>query len=95
MGPELENAIAEIERTIGMLRRDSADRWADDLERWLADVRSTSSFGQRQALLRIGECCHPKALGDVAVSDPAWHSQLDRLHDTCAKAFNRLEKDAG
>jgi hypothetical protein len=94
MIPELENAVVEIERTIAILRRDSIDRWAGDLERWLADVRGTSSFGQRQALFRIGEVCHPKALGDVAVSDPAWNSQLDRLYDTCAKAFNRLEKNA-
>lgn len=66
-----------------------------EIERTIEILRGKSSFGKREALFKIGEVCHPKALGDVAVSDPAWHAQLDKLYDTCARAFNRLEKDTG
>jgi hypothetical protein len=88
---ELEDAIREIERTAGILRRSSCACWAEELERYLVDVRDTTGFTQRQALFKIGEVCHPKALGDAYVTDPGWQAQLERLHDSCARAFNRLE----
>jgi hypothetical protein len=89
---ELEDAIIEIERTVSTLRRGSCGRWAEIVSQHLADVRGTAAFTQKQALFKIGELCHPKALGDAGVSDSGWQAQLERLHDTCARAFNRLEK---
>ena len=89
---ELEDAIREIERTISTLRRSSCDRWAETLSQHLADVRGTAAFAQKQALFKIGELCHPRGLGDAGVNDSGWQAQLERLHDTCARAFNRLEK---
>jgi hypothetical protein len=88
---EIENAIRQIERTVGMLRQSSCERWATELERHLDDVRGTAGFAQRQALFKIGELCHPKALGDANVSDAGWQAQLQTLHDVCARAFNKLE----
>jgi hypothetical protein len=88
---EIEDAIRQIERTVGMLRQSSCERWATELERYLDDVRNAASFSQRQALFKIGELCHPKALGEAIVSDPGWQGQLQTLHDVCARAFNRLE----
>ena len=91
---ELEDAVREIERAVDTLRRSSCDRWAETLSRHLADVRGTAAFTQKQALFKIGELCHPKALGDAGVSDSGWQAQLERLHDACARAFNTLEKSA-
>jgi hypothetical protein len=90
---EVEDAIKEMERAVGILRRSSCDRWADEVAALLDDVRSESGFAQRQALFRIGELCHPKALGDVFVTVTDWPLQLERLHDSCARAFNRLQKE--
>ena len=93
--PELENAVTEIERTVEILRRSSCDRWVVQLEQLLADVRSPDRYAQKEALFHLGEFCHPKALGDafVAATDShAWQTQLERLHGTCARAFNKLEK---
>jgi len=91
---ELEEAIKEIGSTIGILRRSSNERWAVPLDQLLAAVRSGTVFEQKQALFKIGEFCHPKALGDArvtAVDFQGWGTQLDTLHDTCARAFNVLE----
>jgi hypothetical protein len=93
--PELEIAITEIQRTTEILRRSSCDRWADELERLLGEVRSGDPYTQKEGLFHVGECCHPKALGDayvMAVDSQTWQAQLERLHDLCARAFNRLER---
>jgi hypothetical protein len=93
--PELENAVTEIEHTVEILRRSSCDRWVVQLEQLLAEVRSSDRFTQKEALFRVGEFCHPKALGDAyvtATDSHAWQTQLERLHDTCARAFNTLER---
>src|SRR5262245_8415501 len=92
--PELENAITEIQRTIEILRRSSCDRWADQLERMLGEVQSDDDYTQKEALFRVGRFCHPKGLGDAyvtAVDCQAWQTQVEKLHDECARAFNRLE----
>ncbi len=93
--PELENAVTEIERAIEMLRRSSCDRWVAQLEQLLTEVRGPDRYAQKEALFRVGEFCHPKALGDAyitATDSHAWQTQLERLHDTCARAFNTLER---
>ena len=81
MIPELENAVAEIERTVEVLRRSSCDRWVVQLEQLLAEVRSPDRFTQKEALFRVGEFCHPKALGDAYVTATdahAWQTQLEK-----------------
>ena len=96
--PELETAIQEIESAVGILRRSSCERWVVRLEQLLADVRAGNDFTRKQALFQIGELCHPKALGDARVTGidfQAWGAQLDSLHDTCARAFNILDKNSG
>jgi hypothetical protein len=93
--PELEAAIKEIESTVGILRRNSCERWVVLLEQLLVDVRAGSDFTKKQALFRIGEICHPKALGNVfitAVDFRTWGAQLEALHDSCARAFDVLER---
>lgn len=94
MSPELENAIAEIERTIETLRRSSCERWADRLAELLAEVRSDDHYTRKESLFRLGQFCHPKALGDAYVRAPGWQEQVERLHDACVRAFNRLERGA-
>lgn len=92
---ELENAGAEIEHPIEILRQSSCDRWAVRLEQLLVEVRIPDRFTQKEALFHVGDLCNPKALGDVDVSATslhAWQTQLERLHDSCARAFNSLEK---
>jgi hypothetical protein len=91
----IEAAIKEIESTVCVLRRSSCERWVVLLEQLLADVRVGNDFTRKQALFQIGEFCHPKALGDVRVTDfdpQTWDAQLETLHDTCARAFNILER---
>ena len=88
---EIEDAIRQIERTVGILHQSSCERRAIELQRYLDDVRGTVGFAQRQALFKIGELCHPKALGDANISDYGWQTQLQTLHDVCARAFNKLE----
>jgi hypothetical protein len=88
---EIEDAIRQIERTVSMLRQNSCEQWAAKLERHLDDVRSATGFNQRQALFKIGELCHPRALGEASIADAGWPAQLETMHDVCARAFNRLE----
>ena len=93
MIPELENATAEMERSIQMLRKSSCDGWVAELELLLALVRGTDHYAQKEALYRVGVICHPKALGDNQITGTdfyGWQAQVERLHDACAKAFNVL-----
>jgi hypothetical protein len=93
--PELESAVTEIERTIEILRKSSCDRWMVQLEQLLAEVRGLDRYAQKEALFHVGEFCNPKSLGDALVTSTdshTWQTQLERLHDTCARAFNTLER---
>jgi len=67
------------------------------LEQLLGELRATDRYTQKEALFRIGQLCHPKALGDVfvlEVDSSDWPTQIETLHDSCAQAFNTLERDA-
>lgn len=95
--PELIAAIAEIEIVAETLRRNEQERWSMILDVHLSNIRNGNRFACQQALLAIGDICHPKALGDVSISDiphEAWNSSLDRMHEVCARAFNTLEGTA-
>ena len=51
-------------------------------------------FATKEKLYRIGELCHPRAgLGDrCPLADSGeWSTEMDLLHDTCAKAFSEIE----
>jgi hypothetical protein len=95
MTPELESAIAATERTITALRDNSCERWATQLQQLLESVRGSNPFGRKEALFKIGEVCHPKALGDAHITTMDWQvwlAQLETLHEVCARAFNQLER---
>jgi hypothetical protein len=92
---ELDDAIKETERTIEILQRNSRGKWAEELERLLNKVRATDGYTQKEALFSIGQFCHPKALGDAyitGIDSQTWNKQLETLSDSCAKAFNILDK---
>ena len=94
----LEAAKAQIRRMIELLRRsgDAADAaCAAMLEQGLASM--VGRFETKETLFKIGELCHPKALGDRFIPGLTyleWAHELELLEGRCAEAFNELERSA-
>ncbi|MBI2387003.1 MAG: hypothetical protein HYV14_13505 [Elusimicrobia bacterium] len=92
----LEAAKEQVRRIIGLLGRsgEAADgACAARLEDELSSM--DGRFGTKEALFRIGESCHPKALGDrfiPGLSDGEWRRELEVLEGRCAAAFDELER---
>jgi hypothetical protein len=91
--PEVLKAREEVLSALALLERSGAGH-AGTLRGLLADMDSDNRFAAREAFLKAGGLCHPKALGDQRLKDvPAeeWLARLDRLEDACAAAFERLQ----
>lgn len=92
----LEAAKAQIRRMISLLllSGDPADAaCAAMLEQALASM--VGRFETKETLFKIGEFCHPKALGDrfiPGLTHLEWAHELELLEGRCAEAFNELEK---
>jgi hypothetical protein len=92
----LEAAKAQIRHMAALLRRsgDPADAaCAGMLEEGLASM--VGRFETKETLFKIGEFCHPKALGDrfiPGLTHIEWAHELELLEGRCAEAFNELEK---
>jgi hypothetical protein len=94
----LEAAKAQIRRMIEILRRsgDPADAaCAEGFEQCLSSM--VGRFETKETLFKIGELCHPKALGDRFIPGLTyleWAHELELLEDRCATAFNELERSS-
>jgi len=88
----VESAKTQIRRVISLLRSgDSA--WAGALEGHLAVM--DGRFATKEAFFKIGEACHPKALGDVflpGIPREDWSREIELLEILCAEAFSELER---
>ncbi len=91
--PEVTRAVEEIRTVIAALEKNGGDYTAL-LRAALSDIETGNRFAAKEAVLKVGEMCHPKCLGDIYLKDVSsaeWFSRLERLEAACASAFERLE----
>ena len=93
--PEIRDAIAAIERVIGILERDG-DLSSEAIRPHLTTINTAPVAVAKEGFYKIGQMCHPKCLGDMflkSITHEEWSRELDKLEDACAKAFNRIEPE--
>ena len=92
--PLVVAAKERIALVIQVLRANNSG-WTDTLQFLLDGMEDR--YSTRENLFKIGELCHPKALGDDVIDGYSafeWIDVVSCLHDDCARAFNELERMA-
>jgi hypothetical protein len=95
-GTKLDAAKEQIRRVAALLR--GSGHPADEASAVMLEEGLSSMNGRfetKEALFKIGEHCHPKALGDRFMPGLTlfeWQKELEVLEGRCAEAFNELER---
>ena len=90
--PNVAKAKQHISSVIDILRANDAG-YADMLQELLDGMEGW--YSTKENLYKVGQVCHPKALGDGFMNGYSafeWLDEVISLRDDCARAFNELEQ---